>query len=362
MTRDKPGELKVNQHCFILEKEVLVRKFNDGKEVRSQIVVPRTLRRVVLEVAHDLPMSGHFGVRRTMDRVLMNFYWPTVRKDVTEFCNSCDECQRTVAKGRIQSAPLEPMPLINEPFKRIAVDIVGPIIPASASGYKYILTVMDVATRYPEAIPLKSIDTVSVAEALVSIFCRMGCPEEILSDMGSQFVSELMGQVHRLLSIKAVTTSPYHPQSNGMIERFNGTLKCMLRKVVQDQPREWDRYIPSVLFAYRELPNASTGFSPSELLFGRQARGPMYLLAKTWTGETGEEDKTMFQYVFDLKNRLEDTCKLATENVRESAERYKKFADRKAKARSFAEGDRVLVLLSDEKNKLQMKWKGPCSV
>ena len=355
--------LDVNTHCFILRDGVLTRVYQGGSDQVYQIVVPKTLRNTVLQVSHDIPMSGHFGVRRTLNRVLLQFYWPTVRKDVTHYCQSCDACQRTIPKGRVPCAPLQQMPIISDPFQRIAIDIVGPVVPSSSSGYKYILTIVDVATRYPEAIPLKKIDTVTVAEALFSVFCRMGCPKEILSDCGTQFVSELMTEVYRLLSVKPVTTTPYHPQSNGMVERFNGTLKAMLRRVIQDQPKEWDRYIPAVLFAYRELPSASTGFSPFELMFGRPARGPTYILAQTWSGQCeSDEDKALYQYVFELKNKLESTCSLAQEQVLHSMKTNKSYADRKAKARSFKPGQKVLVLLSDEKNKLQTKWKGPFRV
>ena len=103
------------------------------------------------------------------------------------------------------------MPLIDKPFRRLAIDLAGPISPPSEKGHRYILTLVDFATRYPEAVPLKTIDTETVAEALVNIFSRLGVPEEILSDLGTQFVSDCMKEVARLLSIKQITTTPYHP-------------------------------------------------------------------------------------------------------------------------------------------------------
>ena len=361
--RSKEGNLAPQQHCFVLRDQILTRVYQEGKEKIYQIEVPKKLRKIVLQVAHDLPMSGHFGVRRTLSRVLTHFHWPTVRKDVAAYCLSCDTCQKTVPKGRIPSAPLQPMPLISEPFQRIAIDLIGPMHPVSSSGHTHVLTIVDAATRYPEAIPLKKIDSVTVAEALVSVFARMGCPKEILSDCGTQMISDLMKEVHRLLGVTTVTTTPYHPQSNGMVERFNGTIKAMIKKVVQDQPKDWDRMIPAVLFAYRELPNASTGFSPFELMFGRPARGPIYLLAQSWSGKSISEDqKNVFQYVFDLKNRLDTACELAKNHVAESAEKYKVYADRKAKVRTFRVGEKVLVLLSNEKSKLLTQWKGPYEV
>ena len=157
---------------------------------------------------------------------------------MTRYCKSCDVCQKTVNKGSVPKVPLEKMPLIDKPFKRVAIDLVGPIGPPSEDGHRYILTLVDFATRYPEAVPLKKIDTETVAEALVDIFSRLGVPEEILSDLGTQFVSECMKEVTRLLSIKQLTTTPYHPMCNGLTEKFNGTMKSMLKRLCSEQPRQ----------------------------------------------------------------------------------------------------------------------------
>ncbi|XP_064103315.1 uncharacterized protein LOC135213265 [Macrobrachium nipponense] len=173
------------------------------------------------------------------------------------------------------------------------------------------------STRYPEAVPLKGIETEQVAEALVQIFSRVGIPKEILSDMGTQFTSNLMKEVGRLLSVKQLVTTPYHPACNGLVERFNGTLKTMLRKMSSERPKDWDRYLPALLFAYRGVPQESTGFSPFELLYGRTVRGPMTVLKELWTKEETMPDvKSTYQYVIDLKERLSRTCELAQKDSR----------------------------------------------
>ena len=130
---------------------------------------------------------------------------------MTRYCKSCDVCQKTVNKGSVPKVPPEKMPLIDKPFKRVAIDLVRPIVPPSEDGHRYILTLVVFATRYPEAVPLTNIDTETVAEALMDIFSRLGVrmPEEILSDLGTQFVSDCMKEVTRLLSIKRLTTTPY---------------------------------------------------------------------------------------------------------------------------------------------------------
>ncbi|XP_068240045.1 uncharacterized protein [Palaemon carinicauda] len=125
--------------------------------------------------------------------------------------------------------------------ERVAVDIVGPIKPRASDGSRYILTIVDYATRYPEAVALKNIDSVTVAEALLSVFSRVGIPKEVLSDRGTQFTSEVMQEFNRLLSIKSITTTPYHAMCNGLVEKFNGVLKKMLRRMCTEQPKMWPR-------------------------------------------------------------------------------------------------------------------------
>lgn len=225
------------------------------------------------------------------------------------FCKSCDICQRTIPKGKISKVHLGRMPLIDTPFHRVAIDLVGPLTPVSDQGSRYILTSVDYATRFPEAVALPSTETERVAEALLGIFTRVGFPKEILTDMGSQFTSDLMREISRELQIKQLTTTPYHPICNGLVEKFNGTLKKMLRRMSAERPRDWDPFLPALLFAYREAPQESLGFPPFELLYGRTVRGPMDILKDLWTGEIGEEEvKSTYQYVTDLKERLEETC------------------------------------------------------
>ena len=191
-------------------------------------------------------MGGHMGIKKTTDKIQSAFYWPGIQGDVTRFCKSCGVWQKTVSKGSVPKVPLEKMPLIDKPFKRVAIDLVGPISPSSEDGHRYILTLVDLSTRYPEAVPLRNIDTETLAEALVDMFSRLGVPEEILSDLGTQFVSDCMREVTRLW--------------NGLTEKFNGTMKSILKRLCSEQPRQWHRLINPLLFAYREVPQESTGF------------------------------------------------------------------------------------------------------
>ena len=364
-TRKFTGQQNVS--WFVIEDDMLFRYFQSPKvsnnNIFKQLVVPSPHRMTVMKLAHDCVLSGHLGIKKTTDRVLSNFYWPGVQGDVGRYCRSCDVCQRTVPKGKVSPVPLQSMPLIDTPFERVAVDLIGPIFPATERGNRYVLTMVDYSTRYPEAVALKGIETERVAEALFEFFTRLGIPKEILSDMGTQFTSNLMKEVGRLLSIAQLTTTPYHPACNGLVEKFNGTLKQMLRRMAAERPKDWDRYIAPLLFAYREIPQESMWFSPFELLYGRSVRGPMTVLREMWTKELRDpEVKSTYQYVIDLKERLEETCELAKQSLQKSSQRYKKYYDRKTKSRSFEAQDKVLILLPTDNNKLLMQWKGPFTI
>jgi hypothetical protein len=364
--RKQTDHLKKNDNVrwFGNENGILYRYFQspkvNGGDLVKQVVVPNCLRRHVMMIGHDSVLAGHMGVRKTIDRIQIAFYWPGMDGDVRRYCKSCDMCQRTIPKGKVTKIPLGSMPRIEVPFTRVGIDLIGPITPKSDRGHRYIVTVVDYATRYPEAAPLKNITTEEVAEALFKIYCRIGFPKQVLTDLGTQFTSSVMVEVNRLMSIKMLNSTPYHPICNGLVEKWNGTLKSMLRKFTVEKPQDWDRYLDPILFAYREVPQESTGYSPFELVYGRSVRGPMSILKECWTNENVEQEvKSNYDYVIDLKNRISETCELAQTHLMKSRSRYKRMYDRKARERKYKVDDKVLILLPTSHNKLLLQWKGP---
>ncbi|KYO32884.1 hypothetical protein Y1Q_0022615 [Alligator mississippiensis] len=159
----------------------------------------------------------------------MNFYWPRVAQNVTDYCKSCETCQRTGKSGDKRKAPLQPLPIIDQPSERVGTDIVGPLRHKTRRGKKYILTLVDFGPRYPEAIALTCTEAPIVAEALTQIFFKLGFPSEILTDRGGNFLAEVMKCLWGCCGAKHFKTTAYHPRTNGLVERFNGTLKAQLQ-------------------------------------------------------------------------------------------------------------------------------------
>ena len=184
---------------FFQDRILMHRRFNiaehNGTRYVDRIVVPEFYRNEVLRVAHTIPFSGHMGIAKTLDRIVAHFSWPGLSSDVRKFCATCPQCQLVARKLKSRRVTLRPVEVVTEPFKKIAIDIVGEL-PRSISGYKYILTIVDYATRHPEAIPLRTTSSKAIADALIQHFSKVGIPDEIVSDQGSNFMSKLMAQLY----------------------------------------------------------------------------------------------------------------------------------------------------------------------
>ncbi|XP_075753964.1 uncharacterized protein LOC142818437 [Pelodiscus sinensis] len=346
---------------FEVRNDRLYRVVKEPREERwcRQLVVPSRYRRQVLELAYANPWVGHLGQEKTEQRIIQWFFWPGIYREIRNFCESCPECQRANLKLG-PKAPLVPLPIVGVPFERIGLDLVGPL-EKSKAGSQYIMVVVDYATRYPEAVPLRNTLAPTLATELIKIFSRVGIPQEILTDQGTNVTSKLREELCKLLEVKTLRTAIYHPQTDGLVERFNQTLKAMLRRFVIEEPREWDRLLPPLLFAICQVPQASTGFSPFELLYGRQPRGILNLLKETWEEQESRARGSVL-YIIHLREKLRQLGEFAKANLWEAQVRQTQYYDQRARFWEFNPGDRVLLLLPIRESKLLARWQGPYEV
>ena len=329
-----------------------------SEQVCSRIVVPTTRRAELLKLAHSSMLGGHFSHGKTTELLNRRFTWPRMSVDVKTLCSQCVPCQKA-SRARIPKAPLQPLPVLDVPFSKLAFDLVGPL-PRTKSGYKYLLTSICLASKYPDAIPLKRVDVETVAEGLCEIFSRTGIPTEILTDQGSVFTSKLTKQLCSILNIKHVKSSPYHPESNGCLERWHSTLKGTLRKY-PNKTNDWDRLIKYILFACRAAPHANTGYSPFELVFGRQLRGPLDVVHEGWMGGDLPQSSTV-QWIDQLREKLALVWEVAVGKEERAKDQMALRSERHSKIRQFSKGDQVLVRVIDPGGKLGDRWDGPYEV
>ncbi len=227
---------------FVVQNGLLYCVAQRRWEEKLLLVVPRTKTETVLELAHSHPLAGHLRATNTSQRIRDRFHWPGLEAEVKKFCQACPTCQVTSPRTPPPS-PLIPLPIIEVPFEHIGMDLVGPL-PKSARGHEHILVIVDYATRYPEAVPLRKATAKAIAQELFLLSSRVGIPAEILTDQGTPFMSRLMADLCRLLRVKQLRTTVYQPQTDGLVKRFNQTLKQMLRRVVAEDKRDWDLMIP----------------------------------------------------------------------------------------------------------------------
>ncbi|KAI2646137.1 Retrovirus-related Pol polyprotein from transposon 17.6 [Labeo rohita] len=232
---------------------------------------------------------------------------------------------------------------------------------ADGGGHEHILVIVDYATRYPEAVPLRKATAKSIAQELFLLASLVGLPSEILTDQGTPFMSRLMADLCRLLRVKQLRTTVYHPQTDGLVERFNQTLKQMLRRVTAEDKRDWDLLLPYVLFGIREVPQASTGFTPFELLFGRQPHGLLDVAREAWEQQPAPH-RTFIEHVHQMRERIDRVMPLVRKHLSKAQQAQQRHYNRAAQPREFQPGDRVMVLVPSSACKFLAAWQGPYTV
>uniref|UniRef100_A0A3B1J0Y6 Integrase catalytic domain-containing protein n=1 Tax=Astyanax mexicanus TaxID=7994 RepID=A0A3B1J0Y6_ASTMX len=222
----------------------------------------------------------------------------------------------------------------------VAVDVLGPF-PVTDSGNRFVLVAMDYFTKWPEAYAVPDQGAVTTADILVrEFFCRFGVPEELHSDQGRNFESEVMAEVCRILGIHKTRTTPLHLQSDGLVERFNRTLAAQLAMVSDKNQRDWDRHLPVVLLACRSAVQETTGFTPALLMFGRELRTPVSLAFGAPPDGGGYASDTP-TFVSDLMSSLELAHRLARSNQSAAGQKQKRAYDTRCFGDPLAVGARV---------------------
>ncbi len=338
----------------------LLRALTRRGEEKRLLVVPRSKTEMDIQLGHAHPLAGHLGAANTTQRIRDRFHWPGLEAEVKSFCQACPICQKTSPKPP-PPTPLIPLPIIEVPFERIGMDLVGPL-PKSARGHEHILVIVDYATRYPEAIPLRKATAKNIAHELFMLCSRVGIPAEILTNQGTPFMSRLMADLCRLLRVKQLRTTVYHPQTDGLVEQFNQTLKQMLRRVAAEDRRDWDQMLPYVLFGIREVPQASTGFTPFELLFGRQPRGLLDVAKEAWEHQQPTPHRSLVEHVTEMRQRIDRVAPLVREHMVKAQQAQQRHYNRAAQPREFQTGDRVMVLVPTAACKFLATWRGPYTV
>ena len=229
-------------------------------------IVPSTMRRLVFDSLHAL---SHPGIRASTKLISERFVWPNMNRDIRQWARTCQACQRSKVHRHTVS-PIGSFSLPHHRFANVHIDLVGPL--PSSRGFTYLLTCIDRFTRWPEAIPLSDISAESVARAFVEQWiARFGSPITVTTDRGAQFESSLFTELTKILGCSRLRTTAYHPQANGLVERFHRQLKAAL---CAHDNTTWTDSLPLVLLGIRNTVKADLACSPAALVYGSNLRLP----------------------------------------------------------------------------------------
>ena len=320
------------ERLHIDEDGILRRKISS----KTQLVLPEMYKSVVLRELHD--EMGHQGIDRTTSLIRERFFWPYMQKEIEHYVLRTCTCLKQKTPCKQQRAPLTSI-VTTQPFELVSIDFLH--LDKCKGGYEYILVIVDHFTRFAQAYATTSKSAKTVADRIFNDYAlKFGMPVRIHHDQGGEFENQLFSQLKMNCGVLGSRTTPYHPQGNGQVERFNRTLLQMLKTLTDKQKTNWKESLNKLIYAYNCTRCEVTGFSPFYLLFGRSPRLPIDLLFGL-TSDTGKADHRT--YMEKWRCEMQEAYEIVKKNVRKSTERGKKHYDEKVKSSVLCPGDRVLV-------------------
>ncbi|CAF1157557.1 unnamed protein product [Didymodactylos carnosus] len=337
---------------FVLKNGILYKlvQFSHSQRKKQLPYIPIYMIKDLLRAAHDDPISSHFGFHRTYLKLKHQYWWPNMKSSIEKYIKSCSKCQQFNISRQKKPGLLHPITSLDGPFQMIAIDYVGPL-PRTPSENRYVFAITDMFTRWVTAVALPSCTAQVTAEALFKHYiCRYGVPVSILSDNGTHFRNQLLQSLEYKIGINYIFSTPYHPQSNGVIERFNATFIPQIAKLQDMEHNNWDEYLDAVVFAYNTGTHSITKFSPFELQFGRKPRLPT---------DFPRPELTFFKpndYFAQLNKSLKIYHKNVTENIFKQQRLSKVKYNQNRQDPHYDIGDPVLLTIQGSRSKLDPRF------
>lgn len=302
-------------------------------------------------------LGGHNSFEKTKNAIKRYFDWRNMNSDIKHYVKQCQFCEKNKV-GRHIKNPMQISSTANQPFEKVAVDLVGEIFPHSPENHNYIFTCIDDLTKWAIAVPIKDCTALTIAHAFVTnVVLKFGPPKILLSDNASYFASDLIAQVTKLLKIKKFFTTPYRPQAS-ICERLHKDLNAYLRTFVQNEQDQWHNCIDYAIYSHNTTPSTTTNYTPYELLFGHEPNLPIEILKRNVPIYNYDN------YVSHLRSKLRNYHLLARELYEKRKYENKKNYDRHRlqKEVEFKVNDLVLVLDPKKKTKFGSIYLGPYRV
>lgn len=349
---------------FELREGVLFHRFISHGMAFYRLCVPRSLVKQVLLACHDDVTAGHLGVTRTVDKIRKRYFWPSMTRQIIHYVRTCVECQM---KKRPVGKPVGMLQTIRsqQPFEKVGIDLIGPF-PLSRLKNKHIIVAVDYFTKWVIAQPVPHAKTREVVDFFVRrVVLQHGAPSFLISDRGKCLTSKFANELYRALQTNHLVTAAYHPQCNGLVERFNHTFAEMLSMYVSSCHDDWDEVVDFVVFAYNTSRQESTGVSPFYLLYGREAILPVDVALGNNPVPVKCDEASSAQ-LRDLATRLANIREIVKRRLILVRARQKRRYDLHRKSVTYATDDLVWIYRPDRKKgrseKLLHRYHGPYKI
>ena len=330
---------------------------------KHRICVPDSaeLKQTILEEAHRSKYVMHPGITKMYNDLKREFWWPGMKKDVTQFVLKCLTCQKVKIQHQKPGGLLQSIEVPQWKWDDISMDfIVG--LPRTQSGHDSIWVIVDRLTKSAHFLPVQiSSPMEKLAQLYVDEIVRLhGVPKSIISDRDQRYRSGYWTSLQAALGSKLKFSTAYHPQTDGQTERVNQILEDMLRACAIELPGSWDKHLPLAEFAYNNSYQSSIGMAPYEALYGRKCRSPI-----CWT-EVSERAVIGPDIVDETTQKIE----MIREKLLTAQSRQKSYADKRRRPLEFEEGDHVFLKVSPmtgvgrsiRAKKLSPRYMGPFDV
>ena len=341
------------KHYYLNDGKLWYRNNVDATEFKL-LVPPKEERTKLVERAHLL---GHFQSETTLKRLQEKYYWHKMKQDVESVVRRCQQCKRH-QEQTIQNHPAMALPITGI-FDRIGMDLVFGL-PETKDGYKGILVITEYLSKYPYAVPIRSKTAEEIAKKLFLYISIFGPPKTLLTDQGKEMTNAIIQHLSKISGIERRVTAPYHPRTNGLIERFNHTLITALRKHTDDDPENWPSWIPYVLMAYRTRIHSVTGQTPFSLIFGREMNE-----FQSWETQRNENEvNEINNRALELKQLVENSQPNTIEKIEKKQEKQKAVQDKAQNVinEPLKPGTQVYIRSMKIQGKLEPKFHGPYTV
>jgi len=340
---------------FVLKKGLLFHKAKILGNVVERIVVPASRCKALLELAHT-QVGCHMGIKRTKDRLALNFMWPSMTNDVVEYCQYCEICQKRAPITYRDRVPIVGGVVSTEPvFGHFYIDCFGPLCSYNVP-FQYGIVFLDHTSRWPHVVPLRNLTAKSCCEAMISLWQFTGFPTKVSFDQAQNFKAELTHEFLKRVGCSPIWCTPRHPEAN--------SVKSMISKVAIQYPKQWQKFIDLIMWAMRESVNETTKVAPYTMVYGKLPHGPLAILKDIWVSEAkypSPKTKGTVDFLKDLREKLEIARSYTESHATNAQERYVKRYNLRSCEKSFTVGEHVLVLQKNSTaSKVFSQWMPGC--